>query len=58
MSGPLPRHLLPDTAEVGADGLLRILYEQKSPNEFVIARGTMQQGKWVFKNLFEFSRVK
>ena len=41
-----------------ADGMLRILYEQKSPNEFVIARGTMQQGKWVFKNLFEFSRVK
>jgi hypothetical protein len=41
-----------------SDGSLRILYEKKSDNQFVIARGTMQEGKWVFKNLFEFTRVK
>jgi hypothetical protein len=41
-----------------SDGSLRILYEKKSDNQFVIARGTMQEGKWVFKNLFEFTRIK
>jgi hypothetical protein len=40
------------------DGALRILYEKKSDNQFVIARGTMQDGKWAFKPLFEFTRVK
>jgi Domain of unknown function (DUF6265) len=41
-----------------SDGTRRILYEKKSDNQFVIARGTMQEGKWVFKNSFEFTRVK
>ena len=40
------------------DGSLRILYEKKSDNQIVIARGTQQEGKWVFKNLFEFTRLK
>lgn len=40
------------------DGSLRILYQKKSNKEFVIARGTQQDGKWVFKNLFEFERMK
>lgn len=36
---------------------LRILYEKRSPNQFVIARGNQQEGKWVFKDLFVFNRV-
>jgi hypothetical protein len=40
------------------DGSLRILYEKKSDNQIVLSRGTMQEGKWVFKSLFEFSRLK
>lgn len=40
------------------DGSLRILYEKKSANQFVIARGTLQDGKWAFKPLFDFTRVK
>jgi Domain of unknown function (DUF6265) len=41
-----------------SDGSLRILYEKKSDNQFVIARGTHQNGQWVFKPLFDFTRVK
>ncbi|MBE9586389.1 hypothetical protein IM792_18190 [Mucilaginibacter sp. JRF] len=37
---------------------LRILYEKRSANQFVIARGSEQDGKWVFVDLFVFNRVK
>jgi hypothetical protein len=37
---------------------LRILYEKRSENQFVIARGDLQEGKWVFKDLFVFNRVQ
>lgn len=37
---------------------LRILYEKRSANQFVIARGSQQDGKWVFVDLFVFNRVK
>jgi hypothetical protein len=37
---------------------LRILYEKRSANQFAIARGTQENGKWVFKDLFVFNRVK
>jgi hypothetical protein len=37
---------------------LRILYEKRSANQFVIARGNQQDGKWVFKDLFVFNRAK
>jgi len=36
---------------------LRILYERRSPDQLVIARGQQQDGKWVFKDLFVFSRA-
>jgi hypothetical protein len=39
-------------------GGLRILYEKRSADQFVIARGNEQEGKWVFKDLFVFNRVK
>ena len=37
---------------------LRILYEKRSANQFVIARGNLQDGKWVFKDLFVFNRSR
>ncbi len=37
---------------------LRILYEKRSDNQFVIARGNQQDNKWVYKDLFVFNRVK
>ncbi|MDB5249782.1 MAG: hypothetical protein JWQ40_4176 [Segetibacter sp.] len=37
---------------------LRIVYEKRSGNQFAIARGNLQEGKWVFKDLFVFNRVK
>lgn len=37
---------------------LRILYEKRSANQFVIARGNLQEGKWVFQDLFVFNRTK
>ncbi|MBC7921778.1 MAG: hypothetical protein H7Z75_11915 [Ferruginibacter sp.] len=37
---------------------LRVLYEKRADDQFVIALGKSQEGKWVFKDLFEFSRVK
>ena len=37
---------------------LRILYEKRSDSQFVIARGNLQDNKWVFKDLFVFNRVK
>lgn len=39
-------------------GSLRILYEKRSADQFAIARGNEQDGKWVFKDLFVFNRVK
>jgi gluconolactonase len=37
---------------------LRVLYEKRSADQFVIALGRTQEGKWVFKDLFVFNRVK
>ncbi|MFD2147391.1 DUF6265 family protein [Mucilaginibacter antarcticus] len=37
---------------------LRILYEKRSANQFAIARGNLENGKWIFKDLFVFNRVK
>ncbi|MDB5263474.1 MAG: hypothetical protein JWQ14_2757 [Adhaeribacter sp.] len=37
---------------------LRILYEKRSANQFVISRGNLQDNKWVFKDLFVFDRIK
>jgi len=39
-------------------GRLRILYEKRSTDQFAIARGNEQEGKWVFTDLFVFNRVK
>ncbi|MGF7081277.1 DUF6265 family protein [Mucilaginibacter sp. UYCu711] len=41
---------------VGGD--LRILYESRSPSQFAIARGSQENGQWVFKDLFVFNKVK
>jgi hypothetical protein len=40
------------------DGSLRILYEKRSANQFAIARGSKENDKWAFKDLFVFNRVK
>lgn len=37
---------------------MRILYEKRSANQFVILRGNQLEGKWVYKDLFVFNRVK
>lgn len=37
---------------------LRIVYEKRSNDQFAIMRGNMADGKWVFKDLFVFNRVK
>lgn len=37
---------------------LRVLYEKRSEDQFVIALGKPQNGKWEFKDLFVFNRVK
>jgi hypothetical protein len=37
---------------------LRILYEKRSATQFVIARGNLENGKWVFKDLFVFNNAK
>ncbi len=37
---------------------LRVLYEKRPGDQFVIALGKLQEGKWEFKDLFTFSRVK
>ena len=44
--------------EKEGDANLRILYEKRSPDQFVIARGSQAEGKWVYKDLFVFNRVK
>lgn len=40
------------------DAGLRILYEKRSANQFVIARGSEKEGKWIFQDLFVFNREK
>ncbi len=37
---------------------LRILYEKRSADQFAIMRGNLNAGKWDFKDLFVFNRVK
>jgi hypothetical protein len=37
---------------------LRILYEKRSANQFAIARGNLENGKWVYVDLFVFNRMK
>lgn len=37
---------------------LRVLYEKRSADQFVIALGRLQEGKWEFKDLFVFNRVR
>lgn len=37
---------------------VRILYEQRSKDQFIISLGKQEQGKWIFKPLFDFKRVK
>lgn len=37
---------------------LRIVYEKRSNNQFAIMRGNQVEGKWAFKDLFVFDRVK
>ncbi|MDB5002005.1 MAG: hypothetical protein JWQ34_230 [Mucilaginibacter sp.] len=39
-------------------GDLRILYEKRSSSQFAIARGNQENGKWIFKDLFIFDKVK
>lgn len=39
-------------------GDLRILYEKRSSNQFAISRGSLENGKWVFKDLFVFDKSK
>jgi hypothetical protein len=37
---------------------VRVLYEKRGPDRFVIALGRQQDGKYTYKDLFDFSRVK
>lgn len=37
---------------------VRILYEQRSEDQFVISLGKQEAGNWVYKPLFDFKRVK
>lgn len=37
---------------------LRVLYEKRPDDKFAIALGKLQDGQWVFNDLWEFSRVK
>ncbi len=37
---------------------LRVLYEKRSADRLVIALGREENGKWVFKDLFDFKRMK
>jgi hypothetical protein len=36
----------------------RVLYEKRAEDQFVIALGKQQDGKWEFKDLFVFNRMK
>lgn len=44
--------------EKEGEATLRILYEKRSHNQFVIARGSQKDGQWVFEDLFVFNRMK
>ena len=37
---------------------VRVLYEKRSENEFAIVVGKPEEGEWVFKDFWVFSRVK
>ncbi|WP_221391780.1 hypothetical protein [Dyadobacter sp. NIV53] len=37
---------------------VRVLYEKRSDNQFVISIGKQQEGKWVYTILFDFVRFK
>lgn len=37
---------------------VRVLYERKSADQFVIYLGKPQDGKWIYTSLFDFKRVK
>ena len=37
---------------------VRVLYEKKSTDQFVISLGKQDNGKWVFAPLFDFKRAK
>lgn len=37
---------------------LRVLYEKRSDDKFAIVLGRPQEGEWVYKDFWEFSRVK
>lgn len=37
---------------------VRVLYEKRSDNQFVISIGKPQDGKWVYTSLFDFTRIK
>jgi len=37
---------------------VRVLYEKRTDNSFVISLGKPENDKWVYKSLFEFSRAK
>lgn len=37
---------------------LRVLYEKRPNNQFAIALGRLEDGEWVFKDFWQFTRVK
>ncbi len=40
------------------DGQVRIIYELRKTNQFVIQKGALKDGKWEFIDLFIFKRMK
>jgi hypothetical protein len=40
------------------DGSIRIIYEKRGNDQLVIQRGEPNSGKWAFKDLFVFTRVR
>ena len=40
------------------DGSIRIIYEKRAKDQLVIQRGQQKDGKWVFSDLFVFSKAK
>ena len=40
------------------DGTIRIIYEKRGNDQLVIQRGEQKEGKWAFKDLFVFTRVR
>lgn len=40
------------------DASVRIIYELRSKNQLVIQRGASENGKWIFKDLFVFERLR